>query len=478
MRNNCLIAALLISTCGTANAAVDDATRKLARDIFKELIEINTVDSVGDNTVAARAMEKRFLAAGFARQDVQVLVPEGHPTKGNLVVRLHGSGKNKPVLLLGHLDVVEAKREDWTTNPFELVEKDGYFYGRGTVDMKDYDAVMVATLLRFKQTGFVPSRDLILALTSDEESGPANGAEWLLKNHRALVDAEFVLNGDAGGVTTVDGKAVEIGVGAAEKLYADFEFMVTNPGGHSSRPPAENAIYRLAAALGRLSASPFPVELNPVTRSFFGALAANPGTPGAADLKAILRDPPDSKAIARLSEDVRYNALLRTTCVATRLNAGHANNALPQTALAIVNCRILPGHSPEEIRKVLVGKVADPKVAVRYINGATGKVSDLAPGQAGLPPSAPTPAVLKALKTVSDSLWPGAGVTLNMSTGASDGKYTVAAGIPSFGVGEIAIERGDERSHGKDERVKVASFYEAVDFFDRFVRALTGGQQP
>ncbi len=470
MLKNFLIAAVL--AVGSATAAIDDATKTLARAVFKELIEINTTDSVGDNTVAARALEKRFLAAGFPAADVRVLVPEGRSKKGNLVVRLRGSGQNKPILLLGHLDVVEARREDWTTNPFEFVEKDGYFYGRGTVDMKDYDAVMVTTFLRFRQTGIVPSRDLILALTSDEEGGTANGADWLLKNHRALLDAEFVLNGDSGGVTTEKGKAIEVGVGAAEKLYADFELTVTNPGGHSSRPPVENAIYRLSAALGRLSVSPFPVELNPVTRSFFGALASNPRTPGAVDMKALLKNPGDEVAVKRLSEDSRYNALLRTTCVATRLMAGHANNALPQTAQAIVNCRILPGHSPEEIRKLLVLKLADPKVAVRYVDGSTNKVLETAPDKAGLPPSEPTPEVRKALSSVADSLWSGAGVTLNMSTGASDSKYTLAAGMPSFGIGEISVERDDERAHGKDERVPVASFYQAVEFFDRFLRAL------
>jgi acetylornithine deacetylase/succinyl-diaminopimelate desuccinylase-like protein len=465
--------ALLIphSVCGQVN----DASKQLARDIFRELIEINTTDSSGDNTAAARAVEKRLLNAGFARDDVKVLVPEGRAKKGNLVVRLHGAAGNKlkPILLLGHLDVVEAKREDWTTNPFEFVEKDGYYYGRGTEDMKDFDAVMITALIRFKKEGYVPSRDVILALTSDEEGGTANGVDWLLKNHRGLVDAEFVLNGDAGGVTTEKGKAIDVGVAATEKLYADYQLTVTNPGGHSSRPTPDNAIYHLAEALGRLAHAPFPFELNPVTRVYFDRIAAHETTQNAADMKAILLNPPNAEAIRRISTDPRYNSLLHTTCVATRLNAGHANNALPQTAQAVVNCRILPGHSPEEVRINLVKKLGDAKVVVQYIDSATNSVVDHAPEKPGLAPAAPTQEVMKPLERVADSLWPGAGIVPDMETGASDSKYTMAAGMPSFGIGEIAIERNDDRSHGKDERIRVSSFYQAVDFFDRYLRALT-----
>ena len=468
-----LFTALLLAPA--ASAQPTPAARQLARDIFRELIEINTTDSFGDNTAAARAMEKRFLAAGFPRQDVQLLVPPGRANKGNLVVRLHGAAgsKLKPVLLLGHLDVVEAKREDWTTNPFEFVEKDGYFYGRGTEDMKDLDAVMITAFLRFKQEAFTPSRDLILALTSDEEGGTANGVDWLLKNHRDLIAAEYVLNGDAGGVTTEKGKAIDVGIAATEKLYADYQLTVTNPGGHSSRPTPDNAIYHLADALARLSRAPFPFELNPVTRAYFAKIAAHETPQNAADMKAILLNPPAPAAITRISTDPRYNSLLHTTCVATRLNAGHANNALPQTAQAVVNCRILPGHSPEEVRLQLMKKLADSRVTVRYIEVATNALLDHAPAEPGIPPSAPTPEVLRALERVADSLWPGAGIVPDMETGASDSKYTMAAGMPSFGVGEIAIERNDDRSHGKDERIRVSSFYQSVDFFDRFLRALT-----
>jgi len=467
------VCVLLLASSAAAQSP--DPAGRMARDILRELIGINTTDSSGDNTAAAKAMAKRFLDAGFPPGDMQVLVPEGYPKKGNLVVRLRGAANSKlrPILLLGHLDVVEARREDWTTNPFELVEKDGYFYGRGTLDMKGYDAVMVTALLKMKQDGFKPSRDLILALTSDEESGPANGVDWLLKNHRALLDAEYVLNGDAGGVTTDKGKAIEVGVSAAEKIYADFQLTVTNPGGHSSRPSPENAIYRLAEALIKVSRSPFPFELNPVTRAFFQSVAAYETPQNAADMKAILRQPPETGAIERLSAEPRYNSLLHTTCVATRLNAGHANNALPQTAQAVINCRILPGHTPEEVRQQLIAKIADPKVSVGYIEGKTNQVQDRAPDKSGAAPVLPSPEAMKALERVADAFWPGAGVVPNMQTGASDSKYTVAAGMPSFGVGEIAIDRNDNRSHGKDERIPVKSFDESVKFFDRYLRALT-----
>jgi acetylornithine deacetylase/succinyl-diaminopimelate desuccinylase-like protein len=455
-----------------ALAQIDDATRKLSRDIFQQLIEINTTDSVGDNTVAAQAMAKRLLDAGYPANDVKVLIPEGRPKKGNMVARLHGppNGNLKPILLIGHLDVVEALRADWTTDPFQFVEKDGFFYGRGTQDMKSQDAMMMTAFIRFKKEGYQPSRDLILALTSDEEGGTANGVDWLLKDHRDLIDAEFVLNADSGGVTTDKGKPTDVEVAAAEKLYADFQLTVTNPGGHSSMPVPDNAIYHLADALGRLEHFSFPFELNGVTRVYFERLA----TP---DMKAMLRNPPDQAAIARLSTDPHYNSLLHTTCVATRLNAGHANNALPQTAQALVNCRILPGHTPEEVRQQLIKVLADPKVVVRYVDGSSGKVSDRAPDKAGPLPGAPRADVLKPLERIADSMWPGAPVVVDMETGASDSKYTIAAGMPSFGIGEEAIDHDDIRAHGKDERLRVSSYYEGVDFFYRYLKALTSANR-
>jgi len=466
------IAGLLLIAGILWGAALDDATRQLSRDIFRELIEINTTDSVGNTTRAAEAMAKRLRDAGFPAADLHVLGPNDR--KGNLVARLRGSGGKKPVLILGHLDVVEARREDWTTDPFQFVEKDGYFYGRGTQDMKVDDAILVTTFIRFRREGYRPDRDLILALTADEEGGKSNGVDWLLKNHRDLIDAEFVLNADAGGVTTMKGKAVNVDVEASEKQYADFELTSLNPGGHSSLPTPDNAIYHLADALSRLEHSPFPVELNAVTRTYFERRAPLESGRTKADMNAVLHTPPDATAVARLSKDPRYNSMLRTTCVATRLSAGHANNALPQTAQAVVNCRILPGHSPAETEQALVSAFADPKVTVRYI-GAIG-AADQAPNSKGFPTVLPSPEVLRPLEKVAAEMWPGAPVIPEMETGASDSIYTMAAGIPSYGINGIGIDQDDIRAHGKDERVRVAAYFEGVDFYYRFLKAMTAGK--
>jgi len=455
--------------CG---AALDDATRQLSHDIFRELIEINTTDSSGSTTLAADAMAKRLKDAGFPAADVQVLGPMAN--KGNMVARLRGTGTRKPILIIGHLDVVEARREDWTTDPFRFVEKDGYFYGRGTQDMKVDDAILVTTFIRFRREGYRPDRDLILALTADEEGGQSNGVDWLLKNHRDLVDAGFVLNADAGGVTTAKGKPVNVDVEATEKQYADFELTSLNPGGHSSLPTPDNAIYHLSDALSRLEKAAFPVELNQVTRAYFERRAPLENAQTKADMNAILHTPPDAAAVARLSSDPRYNATLRTTCVATRLTAGHANNALPQTAQAIVNCRILPGHSPAETRLELIRIFNDPKVTVRYIGaiGGSGHEED----SKGFPTVLPSPEVLGALEKVAAELWPGAPVIPDMETGASDSIYTVAAGMPSYGINGIAIDQDDVRAHGKDERVRVSAYFEGVDFYYRFLKSLTTGR--
>ncbi|MGO9258255.1 MAG: M20/M25/M40 family metallo-hydrolase [Bryobacteraceae bacterium] len=454
-------------------AALDDATSQLSRDIFRELVEINTTDSVGNTTQAAEAMAKRLKDAGFPAADIQVLGPNDR--KGNLVARFRGSGARRPVLLIGHLDVVEARREDWTTDPFQFVEKDGYFYGRGTQDMKVDDAILVTTFIRFLRERYRPDRDLILALTADEEGGQSNGVQWLLKNHRELIDAEFVLNADSGGLTTMHGKPVNVDLEASEKQYADFQLTALNPGGHSSLPTPDNAIYHIADALSRLEHAPFPVELNSVTRTYFERRAPLETGQTKADMNAILHTPPDQEAVARLSQDPRYNSMLRTTCVATRLSAGHANNALPQTAQANVNCRILPGHSAEETRQALVRVFADPKVAVRFV-ATNGVAEDRAPEGKGFPTVLPPADVLRPLERVAAEMWPGAPVIPEMETGASDSVHTMAAGIPSYGVNGIGIDQDDIRAHGKDERVRVASYFEGVDFYYRFLKAMTGGQ--
>jgi acetylornithine deacetylase/succinyl-diaminopimelate desuccinylase-like protein len=444
------------------------AESTLARDIFRQLIEINTTDSSGGTTAAAEAMKQRFLDAGFPPEDLTIA--GGDVRKSNLVVRVHAAKdvSLKPVLIICHLDVVEARREDWSTDPFQFVEKDGYFYGRGTQDMKANDAVLVATLIRFRQEGFRPNRDIVLALTAGEESGIANGVDWLLKNRRDLVDAEFVLNPDSGGVTTERGKPVHIGVEASEKIYADFELTARNPGGHSSLPIPDNAIYHITNALGKLERAPFPFELNNVTRAYFEQMAKLEKGQRAEDIRAILRTTPEPTAIARLSEDPRFNATMRTTCVATRLAAGHANNALPQSAQAIVNCRVLPGHTPEEVQQELARLFADPQIEM--------KRADPVPGKKPIAPAPLRADVFKGLERVTDEMWPGAPVIPEMETGASDSVYTMGAGLPSYGISGLAIDRDDVRAHGKDERVRISSFDDAAAFYYRFLKALCAAQ--
>lgn len=463
--------ALAVSAPGHAAAPPDP----LARDIFKQLIEINTTDSIGSTTDAAKAMQKRFLDAGFAPADAQVLVGS-NPKRGNLVARLRGSGKHKPMLIIGHLDVVEAKREDWTVDPFKFIEKDGYFYGRGTQDMKNSDAVATAALLRLKKEGFVPDRDIILALTADEEGGTDNGVDWLLKNHRDLVDAEFALNPDSGGVDADAGKPVALNVDATEKLYVDYELEATDAGGHSSLPRPENPIYELSGALARLGKSSFPFELNEVTRAWLEHMQKIEDGARAKDIKAVLATPPDAEAIARLSRDARYNSVLHTTCVATRLDGGHANNALPQRASAIVNCRILPGHSPEEVRQDLAKIFAEPKLAVRYIDPITDKRFDVGSDRKALPPPLPRKDVFDALNAVSGKMWPGVPIVVDMATGASDSVYTMAANIPTYGFNGAAIDRDDLRMHGRDERLRVKAFDDSAEFYYRYLKTLTSGK--
>ena len=451
---------------------MDAATHQLAHDIFKQLIEINTTDSVGNVTAASKAMQQRLLDASFPAADLLLLGPNDR--KQNLVARYRGKpdSRLKPVLILCHLDVVEARREDWTTDPFQFVEKDGYYYGRGTQDMKESDAILVTDFIRLKKEGWVPDRDLVLALTADEEGGKSNGVDWLLKHHRELMEADFVLNPDAGGVTTDKGKPVDIEVEATEKLYADFQLSATNAGGHSSLPRPDNAIYHVADALGRIENSPFPFELNVVTRAYFERIATIEHGPLAADIRGILKTPPDAAAMERLSQDPRYNSTMRTTCVATMMKAGHAANALPQMAQANVNCRILPGHSQEEIRQQIIGIIADPQVTVRYMTDG-GELFDRATDRKALPPPPLKAEVMEPLKKIAAEMWPGAPIIPEMETGASDNIYTMVAGIPSYGISGVALDHDDVRAHGRDERVTAKSYYRGVEFYYLYLKALT-----
>jgi len=436
--------------------SVDAPAKQLAREIYKELIEINTTDSSGDNTRAAEAMAARLRAAGFAAVDVKVLGPA--PRKGNLVARLRGSTREKPILLLAHLDVVEAKREDWSIDPFVLTEKDGYFYGRGTSDDKAMAAMWIANLIRYKQEGWVPRRDLIVALTSDEETGPHNGVSWLLDEHRDLIDAAFALN-EGGGGRLQNGKHLYNGVGASEKVYVTLSLETHNKGGHSSVPRKDNAIYQLANALARLEKHQFPVQLNEVTRAYFERMSRIEAGPLAADMKAVAGG--DAAAAMRLSETAVYNALMRTTCVATRLEGGHADNALPQSARALVNCRILPAQPPEDVREAVVKAVNDSEVEIKWVDKAKPSV-----------PSPLDPAVMRPIEQVTSEFWPGVAVMPLMATGASDGLYLRNAGIPTYGVSGLFSEIGDTRAHGRDERVAVTSFYESLQFLYTLVKRL------
>src|ERR1700691_4074954 len=461
---------LFIFFTPASQGQIDDTTRKLAHDTFKQLIEINTTDSVGNVTQASEAMAQRFRDAGFAESDMQILGPNDR--KKNLVIRLRGTGKNKPLLLIGHLDVVAAHREDWSTDPFSIIEEHGFYCGGDTQDMKSGDAIMLTTLIRFKKEGYIPDRDIILALTADEEGGKSNGVDWLVKNHRELIDAEIVFNHDGGGILSDHGKPVMMTVDATEKLYADFQLSVTNPGGHSSLPRPDNAIYSLANALMRLEHYQFPFELNEVTRVYYERMAKVEAPDRAADIRAMLKTQPDDKAVARLSRDPIDNSTIHTTCVATRLNGGHANNALPQRAEANVNCRILPGHTAGEGRQELIKVFADSVITARYVD-SFGNVSDTAASSRSFPAPPLRRDVFGPLEKITEEMWPGTPVIPDMATGASDGVYTMAAGLPTYGIAGIAIDRDDIRAHGRDERLGVESYFKGVDFYYRFLKAVT-----
>jgi acetylornithine deacetylase/succinyl-diaminopimelate desuccinylase-like protein len=434
--------------------------QQLARELLKQLIEIDTTHSKGDNTRAARAMADRLIAAGFPEADVQVLEPVAR--KGNLVARYRGRDTGrKPLLLLAHIDVVEADPEDWTLDPFTFTEKDGYFYGRGTTDDKDEAAIHIANLIRMKQEGFQPDRDIIVALTADEEGGPNNGVQWLLENHPDLIDAEYAIN-EGGGGAMKDGIRISNGVQASEKVYQSFRLVVTNPGGHSSLPVKDNAIYRLADALGRIRDFDFPVALNDITRAFFERSATLQTGELADAMNGVLQDPPDAASIAYLSRTPFYNSRLRTTCVATMLQGGHAENALPQRADASVNCRVLPGESMDSVQKTLETVIGDNQVVVSRINSANPS-----------PPSPLTPEVLRPIEAITEAMWPGVPVIPMMSTGATDGLFLRNAGIPVYGVSGLFGEIDDNRAHGQNERIRTDLFFDGQEFLYRLTVALS-----
>jgi acetylornithine deacetylase/succinyl-diaminopimelate desuccinylase-like protein len=439
------------------------AELKAFRAIYRELVEINTTASAGDTLRAAEAMAARLKAGGLPAADVQVISTA--PRKGNVVARLRGTGALRPILLLAHLDVVEAKREDWETDPFTLTEVDGMFRGRGVIDDKAMAASFVANLIEYAKEGFKPQRDIILALTTDEELSDSthNGARHLLQNHRALIDAEFAINEGGGGALRA-GRPFRMGLQLAEKIYQTYLFEVTDAGGHSAAPRRDNPIYRLAEALRKLAAFDFPVRLNAVTRANFERLAASESPPVAAAIAALLVGRTDPQSLAPLANNPNYNAQMRTTCVATLLEAGHAENALPQVARATVNCRILPDESIEEVARMLARVIADEKVAI------TPK------GRAVLsPPSPAHPQVMDAVGALAAEMWPGVAVVTTMSAGYTDNRWLRNAGIPAYGVSGLFSNPGRSGVHGRNERVGVKEVYDSKTFLYRLVKRLAAG---
>jgi acetylornithine deacetylase/succinyl-diaminopimelate desuccinylase-like protein len=436
---------------------------ELARDMLKTLVEINTTHAHG-STEAAMAIQAWLLHAGFPAGDVVFVAPPDNPTKGNVVVRYRGKHAGDPVLFLGHLDVVEAKPEDWSMDPFKLTEKDGWFYGRGTIDMKDGDAALVESLIRLKQERYSPDRDLIAAFTADEEAGgDANGPAFLLKEHRDLIATSLVVNLDGGGGSTKNGERQFFELGTSEKTYVTFTLETTSPGGHGSLPGPDNAIYRLAAGLGRLEAYKFPVMLTATTRTNFEQLGALEGGAAGADMHAVAQSPPDPAAAERLSQNVRLNAQLRTTCVATLISGGHAENALPQRARATIQCRMLPGDSADNVRNLLVASLADPAVHVTL--DAPPIIS---------PESPPSPQIMKKVAVLAHSMWPNVPIIPTMATGFSDDRQTRNAGMLSYDISGVWQDVDENRAHGRDERIGVAAFDESVEFTYRLLKAMGG----
>lgn len=452
---------LLAAPCARAQSPTLTAEQQALHEIYKQLIETNTEDSagVGSVTKASEQLAARFRAAGFPDSDITMVGPT--PDKHALIVRYHGTGARKPLMLLAHLDVVMALPTDWTTDPFTLVEKDGYFQARGAIDDKAMASIFAANMLRYKREGFVPNRDIILVLTPDEEKSGLLGAEWLVQHHKELIDAEYALN-EGGGGTLKDGKPFLQAVQATEKAFTDFTLTVKNRGGHSSVPRPDNAIYQLAEGLVKLGHFSFPVQLNDVTRAFFSGTAAIESPANASAMRALLKNPHDAAAAATLSRDPRYNSMLRTTCVATLLHGGHADNALPQTATANINCRVFPNVPIDSVRATLIRVLADTGITVS-------PAEKLAPTS----PSPLTAELMDPIRTLTDRMFGKIPVIPFMSTGATDGRYLRAAGIPTYGVSGLFTEPSDVRAHGKDERVLQKSLYDSQEFLYELVKMLS-----
>jgi acetylornithine deacetylase/succinyl-diaminopimelate desuccinylase-like protein len=457
--------AVVLSLFATAAAAqVPDAGRTAFRGIYEEMVETDSSQSTGSCTKVVRAAEKRLAAAGFGGADLQVVIPDGKPEDGNLVARIHAPGaRKKGILLLAHIDVVDAKRADWERDPFTLVEENGFFFGRGAADDKAMAAVFLDLMLRLKQeSGFRPKRDLILALTCGEEtSNRVNGVDYLLNNRRELIDAAFAINEGAGGLLADDGsKHLVLQVQAGEKIHQVFTLEVTNQGGHSSRPVHDNAIYQLARATLKIDELEFPIEVTPVVREYFRVTGPTLGGEIGAAMSAVARNPDDAAALQTLRNDPSYNAILHTTCVATQLEGGHAPNALPQRATVTLSCRVMQGTTPEQVKATLEKAVADPAVQVAIVRRREGSSA---------PPL--TDEVMKPVRDAAARMWPGVPVAPSMTAGATDGRFLMSAGIPTYGVSGMFSVPNENNAHGLNERMRVKSLYEGRDFLERIVRA-------
>lgn len=437
------------------------------RDLYKQLVEINTTLSVGSCTDAANAMKARLIAAGYKDDQAQVIVPKDFPRQGNLVALLPGSDpKLKPLLLLAHIDVVEARREDWVRDPFKLVEEDGFFYARGSADDKAMAAVFADMMVRFEKDGYRPKRGIRMALTCGEETPNVfNGVSYLIENHRDLIDAEFVLNEGGGGRYDQEtGEYKYVAVLASEKVYQDFTLTATDKGGHSSRPTPENAIYRLTRALNKIEQHQFKVEFNDVSRSYFAKFGAIQGGDKGADMVAASKD--DAAAIERLKKDPSANAILRTNCVATQIEGGHAPNALPQRATANVNCRIFPGHDQEEIRQELIRTIDDPKVTVEFQSP---------PEKVGAPPTL-SRNIMGPIEKLAADMYPGVAVVPTIASGATDCRFLTPSGIPCYGVSGMLGDGATSNAHGLNERIRVQTLLEGREFLYRLTKSYAGGK--
>jgi acetylornithine deacetylase/succinyl-diaminopimelate desuccinylase-like protein len=459
----CLVGALSWALIAPAVAADADSGRAAFRAIYKEMVEIDSSPTTGSCTKVVRAAETRLKAAGFGGDELEVVIPEGKPDDGNIVARIRAKrASGKGVLLLAHIDVVDAKREDWERDPFKLIEENGFFYGRGAADDKSMAAIFLDLMIRLKQEAhFKPRRDVILALTCGEEtSNRVNGVDYLLKNRRELIDAAFALNEGAGGLLSAEGKPLILDVQAGEKIHQVYALEVTNPGGHSSRPVPDNAIYRLAVATQKISQLAFPIQVTPVMREYFRVTGPMLGGETGAAMSAVAKNPDDQAALSALTKDPSYNAVVRTTCVATQMEGGHAANALPQRAKVTLSCRVMQGTTPEQVKETLEKAIGDAQVKVSIVRRREGSS-----------PPPLTDEIMRPVKAQAAKLWPGVPVAPHMSAGATDGRFLMNAGIPTYGMSGIFSKPDETNAHGLNEKRRVKSLYEGREFLEGVVRA-------